>query len=457
MPKQPRASLILMLAALLAACSGRVPSDQPPGKPGEEGEDSGSDGGEADGGADGGADAFDAGTEPTSVIRPVPGEVTIIQQRLPAGVTVTLGESAIIVGPDGTMALLDVGGGSHADDLRRVVEDLNLNWLTPERGFPQRVRMQVEWLVLTHIHGDHIGSLGALLATGPDTMQVTHGIVHRGLVDLGSGMTESSYQALCNAVRGPYAAIDRPICNSATAPPCNIGSLAGSYPAIACGGLLLGDLLDSSDDGGPSYLSLGGGARLYLTGADTHVFDGTDILASASFGYGASNQENARSLAGVLMHGRFRYHFGGDMTGSGASDSPDVESHYAARAGPLYYAPYGVDVSHVHHHAYGTSSNANFVAMAAPRDGRSRNAVAGLNGGYLGSPQASVVQAWCDQNRLGQGAFWLTEKPLGGASHAALIDAQAPVTVQTIQGGLGYRVQASRQTPYSRSFRSVRP
>src|SRR5262245_7562861 len=63
----------------------------------------GSDAGEPtkDGGAP--VTSFDAGPKPTSRILPVPGEVTIIQLDLPPGLTLRIGESAIVVGPNGTI------------------------------------------------------------------------------------------------------------------------------------------------------------------------------------------------------------------------------------------------------------------------------------------------------------------------------------------------------------------
>jgi hypothetical protein len=197
-------------------------------------------------------------------------------------------------------------------------------------------------------------------------------------------------------------------------------------------------------------LDLGGGATLQLVAADARV----DGDAMPAFPNDTTNQENARSVVGLIKYGAFRYHFAGDLTGAGTTAEPDVESFIVTKAAAKYGA-LGIDVTHVNHHARNTSSNATFTAKLAPADGRTRNLVAGINGAYVGSPQVEVLTSWLDNNHLSGGLLWATEVATGGATHAALLDAKAPVIVQTIQGGAGYRIQAARATPTSRAYRSV--
>src|SRR6185295_6232739 len=85
------------------------------------------------------------------------GELTIVQLDLPA---TSLGESALVVGPDGTTVLIDVGNGSHVDDI-----------------FDALGTEAVDWVVLPHFHGDHIGAMPMLLHHG---LEVRRGIIHRG-------------------------------------------------------------------------------------------------------------------------------------------------------------------------------------------------------------------------------------------------------------------------------------
>jgi hypothetical protein len=410
-----------------------------------------------------GADAapFDPGPEPTAPMNPRPGEVTIIQLDLPAGIAPPkLGEAAIIVGPDGTIVLLDVGNNNHDDEVYNAVVELNTQHLTVARGFPRdRQAEEVDWVVITHFHGDHAGGFEDLLVTNSDTLTVTRGVVHRGYTDLGAAMNEADFGEVCTAMRGTLAALDVPLCDSATVAPCNTAMATTPHPATECAGLFLGDLSDSTDDsaGAPTYLPLGGGARMTLVAASGHVSNGSTAVKGPTFGQTDGNQENARSIAGVISHGGFRYHFGGDMTGSGADDTePDVESHLVATAGSSFYGALGVDVVHVHHHARRTSSNATFVDAMAPKDGRARNAIAGINAAHINSPHQETLDAWGDDNRLGGGRIWATTVTATGGSHAQLVNADGPVILQTIQAGRGYRVQAAGDTLFSLAFPSLR-
>lgn len=402
------------------------------------------------------AGAVDAGMEPTEILRPVPGEVTIIQIRLPG--VLRLGEAAILVGPDGTLVLMDVGNSSHDDEIRALVRTLNTTFVTPDQGFPRlRDPLEVDWIVLSHMHSDHAGGFRDLLS-GADGIRVTKGVVHRGFVDLGAGMTESDYSEVCGLLRGSLTTLDFPLCGAADVAPCDPASFTSNYAASACDGLFHGDLDDPLDDsdGLPSYLPLGGGARMVFVAADAFVSDGTSATPMAAFGHSDNNEENARSIVAVIEHGAFRYHWGGDLTGSGATGEPDVESHLVGVAGDRFYGPLGMDVVHAHHHVRRTSSNALFVDAVAPLDGRSRNVVGGINGGHVGSPHGDVLARFGDGGRLGDGRIWITMSATGGDDHPILVDADADVTLQTLGGGAGYRIQASRTTPFSLSFASVR-
>jgi hypothetical protein len=385
-------------------------------------------------------------------------ELTVVQMSLPAGLLPRPGEAALVVGPDGTLVLVDVGNSNHAQWVRAAVLELNTTVLTPANGFAARAPLQVEWVVLTHFHADHIGAFEALFTKTTEPLTVKRGIVHRGLVDLGAGLTESDYKALCTGLRGAQRSLDMPLCRAATAAPCDPSSWNGAYPATGCPALFVGSLGEPTDDGEglPTYLDLGRGARLTLIAADAMVSDGKRVAPSpVPFGNSTGDHENARSLVAVLAYGAFRYHLGGDLTGAGTADTPDIETHLVRTAGPRFYAPLGVDVVHAHHHARRTSSNATLASALAPRDGRSRNVVAGINAAYLGSPHPEVLAAWLDGGRLGAGFFWVTARA-GSASHPRLLDAAGPVIIQTLAGGRGYRMQAPDALMFSRAFASLR-
>ncbi len=420
------------------------------------------DGGQEDAGTeiDAGFVLFNPGTAPTSALKAVPGELTVVQLNLPPGLSLQIGESAIIIGPDGTLVLLDIGNSSHDNEVSDAIAELNTSVLTPARGFAQRSKLQVEWVVITHFHGDHVGSAPTLLKSGDaKALTVTKGIIHRGLVDLGANaVNNGAYNSFCAAVTGGYAAKNRPLCvQGGAAPPCTTSQFSGSYPATGCPGLTQGDVESSADDAQqlPAFISLGGGARLTFTSADTFVFDGQNTTSVAAFGVSENEHENARSLSGLVSYGAFRYHFGGDMTGGGES-TPDVEGPFIAKAGPLHYGALGADVIHAHHHARDSSSNAALANVLAPIDGKGRNIVAGINSSYGDAPSPSVLSTWTDGNRLGAGRFWITEKGLVGNENGKVTNAKGQVIVQTVQHGVGYWIQAAGSSLSSNAFESVR-
>lgn len=404
----------------------------------------------------GGQIVFDPGPEPTQPITPIPGELTIIQLYLPAGITARLGEAAILVGPDGTITLLDVGNTNHDDEIREAVRTLNTSVL-PANGFPARDPLQVDWIVVTHVHGDHSGAIDDLLVNTGEPLTGLRGIVHRGFVDVGAGLTESRYEELCSALRGPYQAVDVPLCIGAEDPPCDPNQWAGTYDAIGCPGLHVGDLGTTADDASqaPSFIDLGGGARMTFFVANGHASDGTNIVPM-TFGHADTNEENSRSLAGVVSYGAFRYHFGGDLNGTGAPGEPDVESHLVAVSAPHHYGDLGADVTHTHHHARRTSSNQPLVDALAPKDGKSRNAVAGINAVHVGSPHQEVLDIWMNNGRMGDGWFWVTETTLTSGDHPRLKNANDNVILQTIQAGVGYRLQTAGTPLFSQAYPSVR-
>lgn len=421
---------------------------------------------------------FDAGVEPNTVVRPVPGELSMYQldMPLPPGVPTETptGESAAVVGPDGTLVLIDVGNTMHHDTVRDAIKALNTTELTPARGYPTaRDPLQVEWVVITHLHSDHMAGMAGLLS-GPEALKVTKGIVYRGLVDLGSSLSLNKgktshphYDSFCPLVRtGPYASVDKPLCHAAALPSCISQQWGGNhYEATDCNGLRLGDLSTDDDDsaGAASFIPLGAGARLTVLGADGHANTGSGLVKfSPNWGYADNDQENARSLIGLITHGPFRYIFAGDLTGSGSSDAPDLESFYVTHLGSNW-GPLGIDVAHANHHARKTSNGPTYTASLAPRDGLTRNVIAGINPGYTGlpftgvaSPSKDALASWCDGNHLGGGHFWVTQVAPFSSSNAQLINAKSTVVLQTIQNGLGYRIQSSAAPVTSKSYPSVR-
>ena len=109
-----------------------------------------------------GVAAFVPDPAPTGRLWPVPGELTLVHLGVDSFLP-KMGEATVVVGPDGTMAWIDVGNDKHAKQIVALVETLNTKWLTPARGYAARKPRQVEWVVLTYFHADHGGGLEALL------------------------------------------------------------------------------------------------------------------------------------------------------------------------------------------------------------------------------------------------------------------------------------------------------
>jgi competence protein ComEC len=245
----------------------------------------------------------------------------------------SLGESALIVGPDGTSVLLDVGNDAHADDIRAAL-DTRLGART------------VDWIVLTHAHADHIGGFDAL-----GDLTVRGGVVSRGAYDLGPDANRDEWDEV--------AATDRPRIDLCT---------GTDGVAAACDGW---------------ELDLGGGA--------TFRVDWVDGWADGAAMDVGDDDENARSLGGTVEWGPFAYVWGGDTTGGGKG-TPDMEGFLLDRLDlPV------ADVLHLDHHGIDSATADAWVEQLLPDDGADHNALVGATGLYLSAPDDDVLDRVTDR------------------------------------------------------------
>lgn len=215
-----------------------------------------------------------------------PGTLTIAQLDL-RGAT---GESVLVVGPDGTVVLIDVGNDSHGGRVTDAV--------VAATG-----AAHADVIVLTHHHEDHEGGLDDL-GLSVDV------VLNRGLAhpqrDTNEGVRDS--------LRGRAGLVD--LCD-----------------ATGCPSL-------------PFRVALGQGAALEVFAADATI--GGETLPGVD-----DSEENALSLVGVVSWGDFDYGFAGDLCGGGKR-TPDVEAFVAARVDPwlpasgvdvLHLGHHGIDSS----------------------------------------------------------------------------------------------------------------
>jgi len=224
----------------------------------------------------------------------------------------SIGESTLVVGPDGTSVLIDVGNDAHDDEVREALE------LRTGRGIP-------DYTLITHFDADHCGSLSDLDDFGT--------LIWRGG--------------------------ERPDTSEWVEPPSAV------------------ELCDAAGCDLPWSLELGDGAVLEVLVADGTLPSGEHMDL---------DEENPRSLVGVVSWGDFAYLFTGDVTGGGKGTA-DVETFIVEGLD----LP-DVDVAHISHHGISSSTNAAWVDAVFPDDGNIRHGLVGANKAYLSAPDEAVLE-----------------------------------------------------------------
>lgn len=398
--------------------------------------DSGSsDGGWRPGGGDGGwrPPGGDGGWTPPGARELVFEQLYMAEERI--------GEASLLIGPDGTTVMIDIGNQDHAASVLESV-DHHLD------------RRVVDWVILTHWHGDHVGGFDSLFVSSPtngfDPIRVRRGVINRGPYDIADGATHTEYEGVCDTLfTTAWAGRNVELCTGDERAGCSLSDTGGPWPASSCPGLFLGDLDDDGDDeaGEMSFIDLGSGARLYLYLADGFLNAGGSELSAVdegvSLAYRGTGHENARSIAAFVSWGDFRFLTGGDMSGGGAS-TPDVESFVVEGAPTLVVDAAGtegvpsgsVDLLHAHHHGYRTASNSTWLEWALPDDGQTRNALISASENHSGAPAQTTLDGIGD--RLGDGWMWLTATGSGSGSHDRAVVTSQNIVLRVTDSGASY-------------------
>lgn len=272
------------------------------------------------------------------------------------------GNAALIIGPDGTSILIDAGAsnspavsssGLRPNATRRPGEWIGRYAL---RHLAATGRVELDYLVATHLHPDHVGDVGTDTPPGPGGTYVLSGVADvaallpvRTLID--RGFPDYDYPSPPAA---PFAANYRAYVNWRRAAGGRCERLrAGASDQIVlrrAGAEYPGFLVRNIAVNGSVWTGEGDTARSAVP----------DLAQLARADY---PDENMCSIALRISYRTFDFYTGGDLTASTAEGTQpwrDVETPAARVTG-------AVDVAVANHHAYFDAVGSEAVRALRPR------------------------------------------------------------------------------------------
>ncbi len=331
-----------------------------------------------------------------------------------------VGETTLIIGPDGRIVLLDTANDRHAAEVRALVRQ-------------HTGATRVDDLIVTSYSAAHVGGVDDLLSPASEDMLDVRRVITRGPFDLDEDADVGEYRDICEPVEA--SGVDRlDLCSSDDAPACE--GNAGPVRASGCPGLTLGDLDDSGDDlgedeaGAASFLDLGEGARLNFVHADGYTAAGPLGAVASSEADTPGLVEGGRSLVVSVTWGEFSYLRGGDIGGNPA-DGPDVESALAVEG----LVP-AVDILQLNRHGSTEASNDTWLDAVLAGE-QTKDAIVSGAAAFEGYPAADVVARVA--THLNGGAIWATSTENGfegdGVTLCSQADQTQDLTVIVAPGG----------------------
>jgi hypothetical protein len=352
-------------------------------------------------------------------------ELTIEQIYFPG---VAMGESTIIIGPDGTSVLIDTGGSNHSEFI--------VDAILRHTGVKE-----IDWVIITHYHHDHLGAFDSLFGSkSEEKIQINKGVVQRGFFDLSKeSASNKNFSQYCNLIQEEFSHLTINLCSG-------IPMICGEennepWKADDCSGLTVGNIENDADnhDGIATYIPLGYGASLYFTHANGWVATTSGHVSAEQndipIGWGGTDEENARSLGGVIKWGNFKYVFAGDTQGRDIKMEAFIALHgdkIKTDENKQLITTTGADVIKLSHHGLASSTSQEWVDWLMPDDNKTRNAIIGNTDGYVTSPALSVVNRVSP--RLGNGFIWLSKKAVTAPSNPKLMVTDSAITVKVKNG-----------------------
>lgn len=273
------------------------------------------------------------------------------------------GNSTLLIGPDGTSMLVDAGATTadlkytiapRPDGSRRPGE-----WIGryAQRQLRAAGREEIDYFVLTHLHGDHMGEVaegqplskhGHYRLTGvADVAEIVpiRRILDRGYPDYSYPSKPTNYPAALNYIEFVKAQAAR-------------GVAVERFRAGAGRQIRLVRQPEAFPGFAVRNLAVNGEVWTGVAEETRHQFPALETLRPEDY-----PSENMCCLAMRVSYGGFDYYTGGDLPcgiGDGAPAWQDIESPVARAAGP-------VEVAVLNHHGYTDTTGASYVSALRPR------------------------------------------------------------------------------------------
>ena len=272
------------------------------------------------------------------------------------------GNSVLAICPDGTSIMIDAGavkspaeamGPALPNASRRPGEWIGRYALYHLRTAP---RQELDYLILTHFHGDHMGDVmpDSPLAPGQGykltgVMDVAGILPIRTLIDRGYPSYNYPAPQTLESAKNYIEFVHSRERQRMKVERLQVGSAQQILPQHDATGLAKMEIRN---------LAANGEVWTGQGDATSHLFPDLKTLDTKQF-----PSENSCSIALRLSYGSFRYYNGGDLTcdtAFGTQPWQDVETTVADVAGP-------VNVAALDHHGYFDGTGPEFVRAMRPR------------------------------------------------------------------------------------------